>query len=87
MAVILGRLDTAKVLLNAGANPNERDEQNVPLLIQAVDRDNKEMVELLLAKKAEVNSKDSDGDTALDEAIEKNNQEIADLLVRHGATN
>ena len=87
MAVILGRLATAKVLLNAGANPNERDAQNIPLLIQAVDRDNKEMVELLLAKKAEVNSKDSDGDTALDEAIEKNNQEIADLLVRHGATN
>jgi ankyrin repeat protein len=85
LTVIHGHIATAKVLFDAGANPNDRDEENVPLLIQAINRSNKEMVELLLAKKAEVNIKDWDGDSPLDEAIEMNNKEIIDLLRGHGA--
>jgi cytohesin len=84
LAVTHGHLATAEALLNAGADPNEADEGNMPLLHFAVIRGKKEMVELLLAKKANVNTKDSEGDTALDEAVEQANKEIAEILRKHG---
>ena len=71
--------------MDAGADPNAKDDENIPLLHQAVIRGNKEMVELLLDKKAEVNTKATDGDTPLDEAMEHGNKEIIDLLLQHGA--
>lgn len=84
LAVIHGHIATAEVLLNAGADPNAYDKENIPLLNQAIIRGNKEMVELLLAKKANVNTKDSDGETALDEALEQGNNEIIEILRKHG---
>ena len=85
LAVIHGHMATAEALLNAGADPNAKDDENIPLLHQAVIRGKKEMVELLLDKKADVNTKATDGDTALDEAMEHGNKEIIDLLLQHGA--
>ncbi len=84
LAVIHGHMATAEALLNGGADPNVKDEENIPLLHQAVIRGKKEMVELLLDKKADVNTKDSEGETALDEAEEQGNKEIIDLLRQHG---
>ncbi len=84
LAVIHGHMATAEALLNGGADPNVKDEENIPLLHQAVIRGKKEMVELLLAKKANVNTKDSEGETALDEAEEQGNKEIIELLRQHG---
>jgi ankyrin repeat protein len=71
--------------LNSGADPNLKDEENIPLLNQAVVRGKKEMVELLLANKADVNTQDSERETALDEAEEQGNKEIIELLRQHGA--
>ena len=71
--------------MNAGADPNAKDDENIPLLNQAVIRGKKEMVELLLDKKADVNTKDSERETALDEAEEQGNKEIIELLRQHGA--
>jgi len=85
LTVIHGHVATAEALLKGGADPNIKDEENIPLLVQAVIRGKKEMVELLLAYKAEVNASDVDGDLALDEAIESNNKELIDLLRSHGA--
>ena len=85
LAVIHGHMATAEALLNGGADPNVKDEENIPLLHQAIIRGKKEMVELLLAKKANVNTKDSEGETALDEAEEQGNKEIIELLRQHGA--
>ncbi len=84
LAVIHGHIATAEALLNGGADPNLKDEENIPLLHQAVIRGKKEMVELLLAKKANVNTKDSEGETALDEALEQGNNELAEILRKHG---
>jgi ankyrin repeat protein len=84
LTVIHGHLATAETLFKAGADPNDRDEENIPLLIQAVIRGNKAMVELLLAKKADVNAIDWDGDRPLDEAVEYDNKELFELLRRHG---
>jgi cytohesin len=84
LAVIHGHMATAEALLNAGADPNVKDEENIPLLHQAIIRGKKEMVELLLAKKANVNTKDSQGETALDEALEQGNKEIIELVRQYG---
>jgi ankyrin repeat protein len=85
LAVIHGHMATAEALLNSGADPNLKDEENIPLLNQAVVRGKKEMVELLLDKKADLNKKDSEGETALDEAEEQGNKEIIEFLRQHGA--
>ena len=85
LAVIHGHMATAEALLNAGADPNAKDDENIPLLHQAVIRGNKEMVGLLLDKKADLNKKDSEGETALDEAEEQGNKEIIEFLRQYGA--
>ena len=85
LAVIHGHMATAEALLNGGADPNLKDEDNIPLLNQAVIRGKKEMVGLLLDKKADLNKKDSEGETALDEAEEQGNKEIIEFLRQHGA--
>ena len=85
LAVIHGHMATAEALLNGGADPNAKDDENIPLLHQAVIRGKKEMVGLLLANKANVNTKDSEGETALDEAEEQGNKEIIEFLRQYGA--
>lgn len=85
LAVIHGHMATAEALLNGGADPNLKDEENIPLLNQAVIRGKKEMIGLLLDKKADLNKKDSEGETALDEAEEQGNKEIIEFLRQHGA--
>jgi cytohesin len=85
LAVIHGHMAAAEALLNGGADPNAKDDENIPLLNQAVIRGKKEMIELLLDKKADLNTKDSERETALDEAEEQGNKEIIELLRQHGA--
>jgi ankyrin repeat protein len=84
LAVLNGNLSAAEALLNGGADPNVKDDENIPLLHQAVIGAKKEMVELLLARKANVNTKDSAGESALDEAVEQGNKEIIEILRKHG---
>jgi len=85
LAVLHGHIRTAEALLQGGADPNLKDEENIPLLHQAIISGKKEMVELLLANKANVNTKDSQVETALDEAVEQGNKEIIEILRKHGA--
>jgi len=84
LAVIHDHIATADVLMKGGSDPNVKDDENIPLLHQAVLSGKKDMVELLLARKANVNTKDADGETALAEAFEKGDQEIIGVLVKHG---
>ena len=84
LAVLHGHLETAKALGKGGADVNLKDDEEMPLLSQAVNLGNREMVVFLLAQKAEVNAKDGEGDTALDEAIETGHKEIAEILRQHG---
>jgi ankyrin repeat protein len=58
--------------LNGGADRNVKDQQNIPLLHQAVIRGKKEMVELLLANKADVNTKDSEMSSETDGCSNRN---------------
>lgn|GEM_PF-7086312 len=56
-------------LLDSGANPNARDEDNVPAFHSMVEWGNIPVIKLALAKGAEVNAKDDYGDTPLHKAI------------------
>jgi len=84
LAVIHGHKATAEALLKGGADPNVKDEENIPLLHQAVIVGKTEMVELLLANKCDINLKDAEGETPLAEAVEQGNQEMIELLRQRG---
>jgi uncharacterized protein len=56
------------VLLQAGANPNAKGPDGVPLLHQAARAGNLEMIRALAAAKVDFNQKNNDGFTALDVA-------------------
>jgi ankyrin repeat protein len=85
LAVIHNRLATAEILLKAGSDPNVKDEDNIPLLHQAIISGHKGMIELLVANKADLNAKDSQGDSPMDEAVETGQKEIIDLMRQLGA--
>ena len=85
LAVLHNHLATAELLLKAGSDPNVKDEDNIPLLHQAIISGYKEMIELLVANKADVNAKDSEGDSAMDEAVETGRKEIIELMRQYGA--
>jgi ankyrin repeat protein len=60
--------DALAVLLTAGANPNAKGPDGVPLLHQAARLGNLEMLRALAAAKVDFNQKNNDGFTALDVA-------------------
>ena len=77
---VKGDTALAKVLLEAGANPNLADPNGVTPLVYAVQFENKELVALLVKYKADTKYKDNEGKTPYDHAIFGNNQEIIKLL-------
>jgi ankyrin repeat protein len=78
----------AERLVKAGARVNERDVQQVTVLMRAVARDsaNPEIVKVLLDAGADVNAKDRNGETALDWALKYGNPEIDKMLEAAGGT-
>jgi hypothetical protein len=60
--------DAFAVLLEAGANPNAKGPDGVPLLHQAARAGNIAMIKALAAAKVDFNQKNNDGFTALDVA-------------------
>lgn len=86
-AICFGRKDTVKALLNAGVNVNERGSYDIPLGA-AIERNDKEMVELLLKSKGiEVNARGKNEDTAIIMAVKYQNQDIVELLLNTGKVN
>lgn len=70
-------------LLEAGANPNARDEDNVPAFHSIVEWGNIPTLKLALAKGADVHAKDDYGDTPLHKGI---TPEVAIELLLAGAS-
>ena len=87
LAAFLGTTDTARVLLDAGADPAAvaRNEMLVQPLHSAAAAHNTDMCRLLLARGAPVNGQQQKGYTALDEAMMTKQDDLRDLLLEHGA--
>lgn len=69
-AVRLNSLEKTEVLLNSGADPNVRLEDNWMALHCAVEHQNECMIRLLLRKGADVNMRDQSGSTPLHVAVD-----------------
>lgn len=80
IAVQGGQLETAKLLLSAGADINAKNNLDETALWAAAENDLPEMVQFLLTHHADATIKDEDGKTPLAIAEEKDLEDIAVLL-------
>ncbi|MFA5190269.1 MAG: ankyrin repeat domain-containing protein [Verrucomicrobiia bacterium] len=81
-AVFFGRVDVARVLLTAGANPDVLDRDKLAPLHHAVGQ-SEQLVKLLLAHKANVNLKTNNGYTPLQLAMSSNRKNTGEILLAH----
>ncbi len=92
LAVYFGRIETAKLLLEAGANPNTSSANSFqvrPLHSAAAHRDPEislELIRMLLSREADPNAVQAGGWTPLHSVAAHGREEIASLLVEHGAS-
>jgi len=84
-AVEGGQPEAAVRLLEAGANPNERDVHGRTPLIAAVEEGDTRLTKLLLSRGAEVNVADARRRTPLHVAAEDGERQLAETLLSAGA--
>jgi len=80
-----GKKMLAKLLIQAGANIEAKDNDGLTPLICASDLGYKEIVKLLIQAGANIEAKDSDGFTPLICAADQRYEEIIELLLEKGA--
>jgi ankyrin repeat protein len=83
-AARVGDLDSAKLLVAAGANVNDMDAWGISATVLAAHSGFSEFVEFLLDKRADPNA-DGAGFSALQEAIMRREETMAAALLDHGA--
>jgi len=83
-AARVGDLESARLLLAAGANVNDADAWGVSAMVLAAHSGFTEMVEFLLDKGADANAA-GPGFTALHEAIMRRDERMVSALLAHGA--
>jgi ankyrin repeat protein len=83
-AVRVGDIDSAKILMAAGANVNDADAWGVSAVTLAAHSGFADVVEFLLAKGADPNAAPN-GFTALHEAIKRRDEKMVADLLDHGA--
>lgn len=85
MATSRNNLEIVKLLLNAGANPNLRDESGQTALMMTNENSSIELIQDLLKAGADVNAQDDEGETALMTAAQSANLVIMQELLNAGA--
>jgi ankyrin repeat protein len=84
-ALLAGQLDTAKLLLDRGADALVRQAQGYSPLHEAALLGRRDLVDLLLAHGAEVNVRANDGRTPRDEALRGGHTALGEYLRSKGA--
>jgi ankyrin repeat protein len=79
------RLEIVQMLLQAGADPNARQQEDFTPLHEAAATGQLELARLLLDRGAVVNLRSAHGKTALGYALQHGKTEVAGLLRSHGA--
>ena len=77
--------DSVELLLNSGANPENRNNMGMTALMTATETDSAEIAQILLDKGASIESADYYGQTALMWAAKRNAENTANLLIAYGA--
>ncbi len=75
----------ARILLEAGDDPNQRRSDGTPVLVLAARRGGTAIVDLLLQAGADVDAVDAKGRTALMHAVERDEQDVVSVLLLAGA--
>jgi ankyrin repeat protein len=83
-AAIAGRTNLVKMLVEAGANVNARDNWSATPLSMAIERNNRPLVKLLISLGADVNIRKSPG-SLWEVAFNGNHDHIAMMLIEAGA--
>lgn len=83
-AARVGDLNSARILVEAGANVNDADAEGISAMVLAAHSGFADVVEFLLDKGADANSSAA-GFTALHEAIMRRDERIVTALLAHGA--
>jgi len=85
MAAALGDAELIQTLLNAGADPNERNQNGATALMMAAEHNHISLVRVLLHNpKTQVNVKDSLSRDALSYSAARGNLEVFALLLTFG---
>ena len=71
-----GRLDVVRMLLDAGANINERDANDIPPLITAITNNHPDVARFLIDRGADIKAVDWYGRTPLWAAVETRNMDV-----------
>ena len=72
--------ETARILLENGADVNAQQQDGFSALIQAAHRNDLEMLDLCLQFGADIEQTNDQGQTALDQALADGNKEAAEFL-------
>ncbi|GMS84966.1 hypothetical protein PENTCL1PPCAC_7141, partial [Pristionchus entomophagus] len=84
LAVSHGKLETAKLLIECGADVNVQDEEGSTALMCAAEHGHKPLIQLLLsAPGVDASLYDCDSSTALSIAVENGHKEIGILIYAH----
>jgi hypothetical protein len=88
-AAFQGQLETTRVLVERGGDPNAKGQQDAtPLMMAAAaPQPNPELVRLLLEHGADIGARDRAGRSALDWALMQGDTEVTRLLRQAGASN
>lgn len=79
-ATYLDQLETARLLLEAGAEINARDMSGNTALMGVCFKGNTEIANFLIEKGADVNLQNNEGETALEYAQKEGHKEIVKIL-------
>ena len=81
-----GRLDLVRNLLQAGASPNTKSDDQVTVLMWAAARGHLEVVRALLESGADLSAQTRRGRTAIDIATQEGHDQVATLLRENAET-